>query len=244
MFLISKDYWEVKNTQHKGRGVFAKQTIPPGAVLGDFIGKILRPEQDIVHGPTYSMHYSDQSIIMPDPTKEGIHLVNHSCMPTCDMFPYKGHALLFALRKIFPGEELTFQYLIDPPTDGKEPSAMYPCNCGARLCHGTMNTTKDISEKTAKFIHDMDGNFYENNLPVPYDQEIPVLDAYPEFIEDYPIYDLCGSTLFPPVEIDDEKIESIQYLRKQIRETGKILNYKKLNIQVIGIMDELIISKI
>lgn len=244
MFLISPDYWEVRQTPHKGRGIFAKKIIQGGTVLGDFMGKILPPEQDVLKGPFYSMHYNEKAIIMPDPSKEGIHLVNHSCMPTCDMYPYKGHAVLFALRKIFPGEELTFTYLCDPPTDNREPTEMYWCRCGSILCHGTMNATKNIIEKTDKFVHEINEDTYENTLPVPYGEELQPFESYPEKIEDHPIYDMSGTTVQPPLKLQETKIPSLQFVRNTMRETGLQLDFTNLNIVIIGIMDGLILSKI
>lgn len=35
MFLITKDFWEVKKTEEKGYGVFAKNKIVKGTVIGD-----------------------------------------------------------------------------------------------------------------------------------------------------------------------------------------------------------------
>lgn len=244
MFLISKDYWEIKETTHKGRGVFAKQIIDPGIVLGDFLGKILPPEQDIFEGPFYSMHYNDNAIIMPDATEDGIHLVNHSCMPNCEIYPYKQHVILFALRKIFPGEELTFNYFIDPPTDGKEPTQMYPCNCGSMLCHGTMNTTVTLKKKIETFTETIEKNEYDTQLQVPYGEKLSPLASYPKIVEDNLIFDIFGSTLYEPLSQHEHKIPSIKFIRKHIRESGQMLDFTLLNIVVIGIMDELLVSKI
>jgi len=49
--------------------------------------------------------------------------------------PGKKHIVIFALRKIYRGEELTYDYKF-PIEDEKHKIA---CNCGARLCRKYMN---------------------------------------------------------------------------------------------------------
>src|SRR4051812_33211614 len=114
MFLLNKSFWEVRKTKSTGRGVFARKIIEGGTVLGDYIGEIMSPEEDNDEGGIYGMWINSTTIVNADPAAEGIHLINHSCEPNVAMYSYKGHILYFALRKIFPGEQLVIQYLIDP----------------------------------------------------------------------------------------------------------------------------------
>ena len=63
--------------------------------------------------------------------------INHSCDPNCysrivDILGKK-HIIIFAMRKIVRGEELTYDYKF-PIEDVK-----LPCNCGARKCRKYMN---------------------------------------------------------------------------------------------------------
>ena len=63
----------------------------------------------------------------------GTQYVNHCCEPNCFMRVTRGHVLIFALRDILPGEELTLDYGVTYHPDTKL------CLCGARTCRGTLN---------------------------------------------------------------------------------------------------------
>ena len=82
MFLISKDYWEVRETKEKGRGVFAKKGIAAGTVVGDYLGRVIKTaEYDLDRDKEglYLMYLTDEASIYPDLKKPGLHLFNHSC---------------------------------------------------------------------------------------------------------------------------------------------------------------------
>lgn len=243
MFILSEDYWEVKTTKDKNRGVFAKKIIPAGTVIADYLGVILPADQENKTGPTYTMTFNDAAIIVPkDPSEIGAHVINHSCISTCDSYPYKGHVLIFALRKIFPEEELTYQYLIDPPENVNEPTLMHPCKCGSLICHGTMNTTSQIVEKLEKSLSFLDDKESET-LPVPYGSELPKLTSYPKTIPDHPVYDLFGSTHKKPLESLETKLPTIYDIRNTIRTSGKRINFVNIGFTLEGIMDGLLVSQ-
>jgi SET domain-containing protein len=63
----------------------------------------------------------------------GTHYINHSCSPNAFMRSTRGHILFFALRDIYPGEEITVDYGTTLHKDSKK------CFCGASLCRGTIN---------------------------------------------------------------------------------------------------------
>lgn len=244
MLILSEDYWYVKDTPQKGRGVFVKKEIPGGTVIGDYLGTLLPTKEENKTGPTYAMTYNELAIIVPpNPAAIGVHSVNHSCMPNCDTFPYKGHVLLFALRKIFLGEELSYVYLIDPPPEGNKPVLMHPCRCGSLICHGTMNTTDQILKKTEEFIKKVESEEYSHTLPVPFGQMLPPLKEYPHEIPDYPVYDIFGSTSEQPLYLNNEIVPSMKKIRELIRESGRMLHFKKIGINIVGIMNYLLIAK-
>jgi len=63
----------------------------------------------------------------------GTHYINHSCRPNCFMQTVRGHLLVFALRDIRRGEELTIDYVSTLHSDRKR------CTCKAPDCRGTIN---------------------------------------------------------------------------------------------------------
>lgn len=65
--------------------------------------------------------------------------INHSCEPNCYsrvvVVDGQKHIVIFALRKIYRGEELTYDYKF--PIE--EPGNKLPCNCGAKKCRKFLN---------------------------------------------------------------------------------------------------------
>ena len=63
--------------------------------------------------------------------------INHACEPNCysKVITVDGQKkiMIFDLRKIVPGEELTYDYKF--PIE----EAKIPCNCGSRRCRKTLN---------------------------------------------------------------------------------------------------------
>jgi len=63
--------------------------------------------------------------------------INHSCDPNCYSkiveILGKSHIIIFALRQIYPGEELTYDYKFPIEEDKLN------CNCRTQKCKGYMN---------------------------------------------------------------------------------------------------------
>lgn len=65
--------------------------------------------------------------------------INHCCEPNCESVTVGKTVFIEALRTIYPGEELSYDYQYD--RDGSETAAterFYLCRCGADSCRGTM----------------------------------------------------------------------------------------------------------
>lgn len=180
MMLLSNKYWEIKNTKSKGRGLFAKKDISKGTVIGDYIGKVLRPEDTLVDEENfYLIYYHDHAVISPDLEKPGVHLLNHSCIPNAFLYIYKGHTLVFALRRISKGEEVTIPYLLAPKDKFCKPCP-HICKCGNLQCSGTMHLSKEKYDKWRKFG---DTQAKETKRErVSFGKELPLLSSYPKRI--------------------------------------------------------------
>ncbi len=240
MFLLSPDYWEVKTTRYKGRGIFATKDIPAGTILGDYLGRVIAAGEEHRYeegGNFYTMYLSDTASIFPNPQEVGIHFINHSCTPTCWMYIYQGHTLYFALRKIFAGEEITVDYLMDPLDDTCAPCTD-KCRCEELLCRTLMH----VSPKLAKAW----GNFSEpqrSHAVYTIGQPLPPLSSYPKTIPDMPLYTLMGNTQQAPAVLDLAALPSLEELRTTIRHTGRTLVLPKVHMTILGVVDSLLISK-
>jgi hypothetical protein len=197
MFLLSKTYWQVKQTKEKGRGVFAAKKIPSGTVIGDYLGTVIDmaqfdPADDEEH--LFLMYFTDHACIYPDDRVPGVHLLNHSCKPNCWIYSYQGHTLFFSLRTIEPGEELTISYLLSP-NDGTCKPCTHVCKCGSRFCTGSMHLSFESYVLWQTFLKNERKK--TKSVPFRYGEILPKLPAYPETIPNNPIYAKIYSVSIP-----------------------------------------------
>ena len=73
---------------------FCQKKIRIGTVIGDYLGKyiislIMIP---LMRKDVLNVFYRS-GVYLPDTSKPGIHLLNHSCRPNCWTYTYRGHTL-------------------------------------------------------------------------------------------------------------------------------------------------------
>ncbi len=226
-----------------GRGIFARKDIAPGTVIGDYLGKVIRGEDEYKYDKKetfYAMYYSDATMIFPDPQNSGIHLINHSCTPNCWMYTYKGHTLYFALRRIFKGEELTVSYLLNPQENDCKPCT-HLCECYGVLCFQTMH----LSEKRYALWDAYHTRQEKKTKPekVQIGKELPALSSYPKNLSDNSIYSLFGSMRKNPQILTNQALPSVRKIRKFIRDSGRTIQFPALRLRVLGIHEDLVVSK-
>lgn len=231
MFLC-KDV-EVRNVGEKGRGVFAVSTIPAGTVIADYLGVVLRPGESRWEDDIYEIWYSDVANLSPDITKDDAYLINHSCEANCGMADAERHMIICALRNIFPGEELTYTYMIGPQP--KEDSIERPCYCGTPSCRGTLYSDPVQYEAWEQWMEHLQKDIPEEP-PVPYGEALPPLDVYPEKLPDIQVYSLYGSRNHTPTVLHASALPCSDELRKIIRETGRQIAIPKLKMRVDGVL--------
>ncbi|XP_065205528.1 histone-lysine N-methyltransferase ash1-like [Planococcus citri] len=147
---IQKHEWSPKlvkfMTQDKGWGVKTKEAIKNGAFVLEYVGEVVTDKEfkkrmtslykDDIH------HYClnlDGGLLIDGHRMGGFgRFVNHSCEPNCEMQKWSVNGLfrmvLFALRNIEAGEELTYDYnfALFNPAEGQ------PCLCGSTKCRGVI----------------------------------------------------------------------------------------------------------
>jgi len=142
-----------RSTIH-GNGVFATQVIPKGARIVRYMG-LLRTHDEVdaayagmeETGHTFLFTLNDEYVIDGNLKGNIARWINHSCEPNCEAVVEeddKGrtrHDKVFieALRRIKPGEELTFNYGITlAERHTPKLKKLWGCRCGAPGCTGTM----------------------------------------------------------------------------------------------------------
>ncbi len=181
MFLLPEVYWQVKKIKHKGRGVFTKKSISAGTLIGDYVGKLIHLKDvdfEEEKKKLFLMYYTDEVGIYPNLEKPGVHLLNHSCSPNCWLTRYKNHTIVFALKNIRKGEELTISYLLPPKMNCA--LCNHHCFCQSRNCTGSMHLTEAGYKKWQEF-QDKKGK-YDMSKTKMVAGELKLFKKYPKSI--------------------------------------------------------------
>ncbi|KAJ3597705.1 hypothetical protein NHX12_001222 [Muraenolepis orangiensis] len=143
----SKEAVGVYRSAIHGRGLFCKRNIDAGEMVIEYAGNVIRSVltdkrekyYDSKGIGCYMFRIDDFDVV--DATMHGnaARFINHSCEPNCysRVINVEGqkHIVIFALRKIYRGEELTYDYKF-PIEDANNKLG---CNCGARRCRRFLN---------------------------------------------------------------------------------------------------------
>ena len=126
---------EARPSGDKGWGSFAVETIEPGEVLACFGGTPMdRATFDTMDADrrSRSIQIEDDTFILGPPLREPGDSVNHSCNPNGGM---RNAVQVIAMRRIDPGEELSFDYAMADGSDYDE----FDCQCGTPECRGRVS---------------------------------------------------------------------------------------------------------
>ena len=94
----------------------------------------------------YMFRIDDYEVVDATVHGNAARFINHSCEPNCysRVITVDGqkHIVIFASRRIFCGEELTYDYKF-PIEDA---SNKLPCNCSAKKCRKFLNWSKQVKQ--------------------------------------------------------------------------------------------------
>jgi len=157
MILLPHDFWEVRDTKKKGKGIFAKKDIKKHKLVAQYIGKLIHIKDiDLDTYGQYLMEYDDERTIVPNLQSVGAHLINHSCDPNCWIYKYNRNVFLASMRDILPGEEITIHYLLPPKGISCKDTCSHICNCGEENCSGTMHLSEEDYKTWQKILNSLD----------------------------------------------------------------------------------------
>jgi SET domain-containing protein len=127
---------EIRETQRTGRGVFATKIIPAGSWILEFEGQQCKSKD--LPPDSLAMQIGDDLWLWSDGTLLD-DCVNHSCDPNSGFA--HNDPVLYALRDILPGEEVTWDY----STSIAEKGWGLDCLCGSKRCRGVILPFGDLS---------------------------------------------------------------------------------------------------
>lgn len=93
-----------------GKGLFATEAIPKGACLIEYTGKLIKKADHDTATGRYLFWSGKNKMINGNVKSNPARYINHSCKPNCEADGPDGHIYILSLRKIKPGEEITYDY--------------------------------------------------------------------------------------------------------------------------------------
>ncbi|MDQ2918391.1 MAG: SET domain-containing protein-lysine N-methyltransferase [Verrucomicrobiota bacterium] len=134
-----------------GRGVYATRAIRKGSRIIEYTGRHIpwKKARDLPpHRPDEPYHTFFFSIDNGDVIDANVggnesRWINHSCAPNCETEEDDDRIFIYALRNIRAGEELFYDYRIEPAERrSKKLEKEFACHCEAPKCRGTMLEAK------------------------------------------------------------------------------------------------------
>ena len=94
----------------RGLGLFTRAPIRRGALVVEYTGALLPAEEAYRKGGRYLFEVNSKWIIDGKGRENISRYINHSCKPNCEPRTRGMRVLIYALRKIGAGEELSYDY--------------------------------------------------------------------------------------------------------------------------------------
>lgn len=145
---------EARKSGIHGRGVFALAGFDPGERVVRYKGALRTHDQvdadygeQEENGHTFLFTLNDTYVIDANIQGTVARWINHSCDPNCEAVveedeqgrPHKDKVFIEALKRIEPGDELTYNYgIVLDERHTPKLKKLWACHCGAPNCTGTM----------------------------------------------------------------------------------------------------------
>jgi len=125
---------QFRHSRIHGTGGFARQAIPAGTRLIEYVGERITKAESLIHceaDNVYIFHLDDEFDLNGNVDWNPARFLNHGCAANCETEQDESRVWILSLRDIQAGEELTFNYGYD-----LEDYLKHPCRCGATACVG------------------------------------------------------------------------------------------------------------
>lgn len=136
---------EVKKSK-TGLGLFAKEDIKKGDFIIEYIGKRITNEYADEHPNRYLFEINSKWTIDGSGRENKARYINHSCKPNAEVDIKKERIIIFAIKNIKSGEEITYDYQDEYFDDYLRP---HGCKCGfcPKYRIGKLPPKKDVAVK-------------------------------------------------------------------------------------------------
>lgn len=135
---------ELRDVPSKGTGVFARRAYAPGDEVVEFVGE--RKDVSAFTDLTHALQIGPTTYISPSGKIDDY--VNHSCDPNAGVRDDQGRIVLFALKGIENGDEITFDYA----TTQAGRHWTITCHCGSAICRRTIADFRDMPVERQQYF--------------------------------------------------------------------------------------------
>ncbi|HEY1037047.1 MAG TPA: SET domain-containing protein [Candidatus Paceibacterota bacterium] len=112
-----------------GLGLFAAADIPKGACIIEYVGRVIKGEEEYTSRSKYLFEINSRKTIDGQARSNTARYINHSCRPNAEIAIHKSRAFIFSIKKINASEEICYDY-------GKEyfDAHLKPMGCRCPRC--------------------------------------------------------------------------------------------------------------
>jgi len=93
-----------------GLGLYAGQDIPKGACIIEYVGRVIKGEEEYTSKSKYLFEVHSRKTIDGRARTNTARYINHSCRPNADIEIRKGQVIIMAIKNIKAGEEIHYDY--------------------------------------------------------------------------------------------------------------------------------------
>ncbi len=145
-------WFVVERSAIQGRGAFARQRIPKGTRIIEYLGERIThaeasrryDDASMRRHHTFLFTVSSRTCIDAARTGNDARFINHSCAPNCEAVQVGTRIFIHARRAIRPGEELSYDYAYEVEDADVD---LYVCRCGAPRCRGTILSPSSVPKR-------------------------------------------------------------------------------------------------
>jgi hypothetical protein len=138
----------IRKSRIAGRGAFAVRRIRKGERLIEYTGERIThavadaryDDEHIIPHHTFLFSVNRTTVIDAAVDGNDARFINHSCDPNCESAIDHARVYIEAIRRIRPGEEITYDYAYvrDGTETEEEETGKYGCRCGSPKCRGSI----------------------------------------------------------------------------------------------------------
>lgn len=115
----------------KGQGLYAQVPIRKGDFILEYVGKKIPTSVADTLETRYLFEIDEQWTIDGAERSNAARYINHSCDPNCEVYIEKGRIMIYAIKNIPAGAELSYDYGEEYFDEFLRPVG---CGCGSSQC--------------------------------------------------------------------------------------------------------------